>query len=86
VCTETNGILSVQINGRLVASGALWPMPGAIDSSLEWLRQQLGDTGADLLPGHVVLAGTPLGLYPVRTGDRVAVFVDHEIGALCSIV
>jgi 2-keto-4-pentenoate hydratase len=86
VCTETNGILSVQINGRLVASGALWPMPGGIDSSLEWLRQQLGDTGADLLPGHVVLAGTPLGLYPVRSGDRVAVFVDHEIGALCSIV
>jgi 2-keto-4-pentenoate hydratase len=86
VCIERRSTLSVRINGHLVASGELWPMPGGIDGSLEWLRRHLGDTGVDLLPGHVVLSGTPLGLYPVRRGDWVAVFVDHEIGALCSIV
>ena len=83
---ERKGALSVRINGRLVASGDLWPMSGGADSSLEWLRRHLADTRTDLLPGQVVLTGTPLGLYPVRRGDQVAVFVDHEIGSQCSVV
>jgi 2-keto-4-pentenoate hydratase len=86
VYTERSGTLSVRINGHVVASGELWPMSGGIDSSIGWLRQHLAGTGADLLPGHVVLTGTPLGLYPVRRGDQVAVFVDHEIGSLCSVM
>jgi 2-keto-4-pentenoate hydratase len=85
-CTERKGTLSVRINSDLVASGTLWSMSGGIESSLTWLRRHLADVGAGLLPGHVVLAGTPLGLYPARRGDRVAVFVDHETAALCSIV
>jgi 2-keto-4-pentenoate hydratase len=83
---ERKGTLSVRINGRAVASGGLWPMSGGVGSSLEWLRGHLADIGADLLPGRVVLTGTPLGLYPVRRGDQVAVFVDHEIGAMCSVL
>ena len=82
---ERKDTLSVQINGRLVASGELWPMSGGVASSLQWLRHHLADTRSDLSSGHVVLTGTPLGLYPVRRGDQVAVFVDHEIGAQCSI-
>ena len=81
-----NGVLSVRINGHTVASGDLWPMQGGVESSLVWLRQHLAETRQDLLPGHVVLTGTPLGLYPVRKGDHVAVFVDHEAGAQCSFV
>ena len=83
---ERRGVLSVRINDRLVASGNLWPMSGGVTSSLEWLRQHLADTRVDLLPGHLVLTGTPLGLYPVRRGDQVAVFIDHEIGSQCSVV
>lgn len=83
---ERRGVLSVRINDRLVASGNLWPMSGGVASSLEWLRQHLADTRVDLLPGHLVLTGTPLGLYPVRRGDQVAVFIDHEIGSQCSVV
>jgi 2-keto-4-pentenoate hydratase len=86
LCTERKGILSVGINGRLAASGVPWPMSGAIDSSLEWLRQHLANFRTDLLAGQIVLTGTPLGLYPVRRGDQVAVLVDDEMAALCSVV
>jgi 2-keto-4-pentenoate hydratase len=83
---DRKGTLSVRINGRVVASGVLWPMSGGVASSLQWLQRHLAGTRRDFLPGHIVLTGTPLGLYPVRRGDQVAVFVDHEIGAQCSVV
>jgi 2-keto-4-pentenoate hydratase len=83
---EKAGTLSVRINDREVAQGNLWPMSGGARSSLEWLRQHLAGTRRDLLPGHVVLTGTPLGLYPIRRGDRVAVFVDQTMGSQCSVM
>ncbi len=83
---ERAGILSVRINGRAVASGELWPMSGGAKASLQWLRRQLAHTGADLAPGDIVLAGMPLGLYPVRRGDQVTVLVDDKIGSFCSVV
>jgi len=85
-CIEGKGTLSVRINGRLVASGDLWPMSGGVASSLQWLRHHLADTRCDLLPGHIVLTGTPLGLYPVRRGDQLAIFVDRDIGSQCSVL
>jgi 2-keto-4-pentenoate hydratase len=83
---EREATLSVRINGRVVASGELWPMSGGVASSLQWLQRHLAGTRRDLLPGHIVLTGTPLGLYPVRRGDQVAVSVDHDIGSRCSVV
>ena len=56
--------------------------PGA---SLDWLRRHLAEFGLALMPYQIVLAGTPLGLYPVETGDHVAVFIDEEPTAHCSI-
>jgi 2-keto-4-pentenoate hydratase len=79
------GVLSVRINGRPVASGELWPSGGA-EASLQWLRRQLAATQAGVAPGDIVLAGTPLGLYPVSRGDWVEVLVDDRIGPFCSIV
>jgi 2-keto-4-pentenoate hydratase/2-oxohepta-3-ene-1,7-dioic acid hydratase in catechol pathway len=61
-------------------------MSGGARSSLQWLRRQLEDTAADLSPGDIVLTGTPLGLYPVRGGDQVAILIDDKVGALCAIV
>jgi 2-keto-4-pentenoate hydratase len=84
-CVERDATLSVRINGRLIASGDLWPMPGGARASLGWLRDHLAAAGLALRPGQIVLAGTPLGLYPVRPGDRVAVFVNDEIGVECSV-
>jgi hypothetical protein len=37
-------------------------------------------------PGSVLSGNQQLGLYPLRRGDQVAVFVDNEIGSLCSVV
>lgn len=83
---ERRGILNVRINERLIASGQLWPMPGGVHASLGWLRNHLAEADRALLPGQIVLAGTPLGLYPVRSGDHIAVFVGDEIGAECSVL
>ena len=82
---ERRGVLSIRINGRLIAAGELWPLPGGVRASLEWLRNHLTEAGLALLPGQIVLAGTPLGLYPVLSGDHVAVFVNDEIGVECSV-
>jgi 2-keto-4-pentenoate hydratase len=36
--------------------------------------------------GDVLNSAPPLGLYPVRRGDHLAVFVDHEFGSQCSVL
>jgi 2-keto-4-pentenoate hydratase len=46
---ERRGVLSVRINGRLIASGELWPLPGGVRASLEWLRNHLTEAGLALL-------------------------------------
>lgn len=83
---ERQGELSVWINDRLIASGELWPMQGGVHASLEWLREHLAKTGRTLLPGQIILAGTVLGLYPVRDGDRIVVRVDNRIGVECQVL
>lgn len=77
--------LSVRINGRLRGSGGLWPLPGGPTASLEWLGQHLADAGVGLRPGEIVLAGTPLGLYPVAAGDHVAVCIDEAVVTECVV-
>jgi 2-keto-4-pentenoate hydratase len=79
------GEISVWINDRLVASGGLWPMPGDVQASLDWLRAHLAETDRTLLPDQIILTGTPLGLYPVRPGDRVGVRVDGKTGVECAV-
>lgn len=84
--TERPGELSVCINDRLIASGELWPMRGGVHASLGWLREHLAKKDRTLLPEHIVLTGTPLGLYPVRAGDRVVVRVDGRAGVACAVL
>jgi len=38
-----------------------------------------------LVPGDLVLVGTPLGLYPVRPGDAVTVAVDGRVAVECRV-
>ncbi len=78
-----NATLSVQVNGRSLGTTGLWPLAGGPTASLAWLRDRLGESGLSLLPGQIVLAGTPLGLYPVVTGDHVAVFIDDLSEVQC---
>jgi 2-keto-4-pentenoate hydratase len=83
---ERPGELSVWINDHLIASGELWPMEGGVHASLEWLSKHLAKTGRALLPGQIILAGTVLGLYPVRDGDRIVVRVDNRVGVECQVL
>ena len=77
--------LSVRVNGTLLGSGTLWPLPGGPSASLNWLRRHLAEFGLALVPGQIVLAGTPMGLYPVEPGDYIAVFIDDDLAAECSV-
>jgi 2-keto-4-pentenoate hydratase len=77
--------LSVRRNGYQLGSGELWPLAGGPGASVDWLRQHLAGLGFGLLPGQIVLAGTPLGLYRVEARDQIAIFIDDEQAAHCSI-
>ena len=84
-CLTKHAVLSVRINGRLLGSGGLWPLPGGPDASLAWLRTHLAEFGLAVSPGQIVLSGTPLGLYPIKAGDDVEVCIDGAVATQCSI-
>lgn len=77
------GVLSVALNGEVVGSGNLWPMPGGAESSVLWLQQHLAETGRSLAAGDIVLTGTVLGLYPIKPGTHVLVTIDGVILLEC---
>ncbi len=77
--------LSVAVNGVTIDAGALWAMRGGAAEAIEWLRDDLGRFGASLKPGDLVLAGTPLGLNPVKPGDHVMVLIDDRKYVECRI-
>ena len=70
--------LSVAVNGVTIDTGALWAMPGGAAEAIEWLRGDLDRFGVALKPGDIVLAGTPLGLNPVKPGEQVMVLIDDR--------
>jgi 2-keto-4-pentenoate hydratase len=84
-CLARQDGLSVRINGTVLAAGELWPLPGGAAASVAWLRRHLAGFGLELAPGQIVLAGTPLGLYPVGVGDEVAVCVDGRAWVGCFV-
>jgi 2-keto-4-pentenoate hydratase len=77
--------LSVVVNGVTIDAGALWAMRGGAAEAIEWLRDDLDRFGASLKPGDLVLAGTPLGLNPVKPGDHVVVSIDDHKYVECRI-
>jgi len=77
--------LSVVVNGVTIDAGALWAMRGGAAEAIEWLRGDLRRFGASLKPGDLVLAGTPLGLNPLKPGDHVMVLVDDRKYVECRI-
>lgn len=80
-----HAMLAVRVNGELLGEGNLWPRPGGPQASLEWLRSHLAAYGLTLAPGDLVLAGTALGLYPVRPGDHVCVGIDGVTAVECHV-
>ena len=52
---------------------------------MTWLKSNLEDYCIELEPGSIVLAGTALGLYPVKNGDEVTVHIDEQPLVSCTI-
>ena len=77
--------LSLRINGSEIGDAGLWPNDAGPEASLHWLSDNLRHAGIKLAPGDIVLAGTALGLYPVRDGDEIIVCIDGEPTVSCKI-
>jgi 2-keto-4-pentenoate hydratase len=77
-----DGLLKVEVDGRVVDAGPMTGVPGGPAGSLDWLRGHLAQRGLALRPGQLVLTGTPLGLIPVVPGNEVRVTADGvgEVG------
>jgi 2-keto-4-pentenoate hydratase len=72
--------LRVLVNGDLIDEGELWSLPGGGAASVTWLEENLKRRGGKLLPGHLVLTSTPLGIHRVHPGDHIEVFAgDHSV-------
>jgi 2-keto-4-pentenoate hydratase len=78
-------VLSVIVNEKAIDQGALWAMPGGPVEAVSWLRQNLQRHGLSLLPGELVLTGTPLGLHSVGPGSEVSVQIDGRRLVTCRI-
>jgi 2-keto-4-pentenoate hydratase len=77
--------LALKINGKNVGIASLWPKEGGPKQSLNWLINHLEDYGLKLMPGNIVLAGTTMGLYPVKDEDEIIVYIDEQPTVRCSI-
>ena len=82
---KESGKLSLVINDAEIGTTGLWPNQDGPGSSLKWLSSNLRDSGLSLVPGQIVLAGTSLGLYPVKSGDVVKVSIDDRLAVECKI-
>lgn len=77
--------MAVWVGGVLMGEGSAWPHRDVSPTSVTWLRNHLAARNMGLAPGDLVLAGTPLGLYPVRPGDAVTIAVDGNVAVECRV-
>ena len=80
-----NAQLTLFINGMNIGTTGLWPSDDGPEASVTWLKSNLEDCGIKLKPDSIVLAGTALGLYSVKSGDEVSVHIDRQPLASCAI-
>ena len=84
-CLYKNAQLTLLINGMDIGTTGLWPSDDGPESSVDWLKSNLEDCGIKLKPGSIVLAGTAMGLYSVKSGDDVSVHIDRQPLVSCTI-
>jgi 2-keto-4-pentenoate hydratase len=82
---KKTSVLSLERNGSEIDSGAMWPMAGGPQSSLDWLEKHLRDRNLSVNGGDIILAGTALGLHKVKSGDQVNVKIDGKIAVQCTV-
>ncbi len=82
---SNNAVLTVIINDADVGEASLWSKGGGPQVSIEWIKSHLAEYGHQLKPGDIILAGTELGLYPVKSGDNISVLIDGKPAVQCAI-
>lgn len=75
--------LSLTINDSVFRTMKIWPIDNTPEGSLKWLRDNLIEHELVMRSGDMVLAGTTLGLYPIRKGDRVTVSLNDRKIVTC---
>ena len=77
--------LSIEIDGREVATVSGPGLTRTITSSLAWLARELPARGERLEPGHIVLCGTVAPLLPAPAAREVVVTTDRFGSVRCTI-
>ena len=77
---ETDRQITTHVNGELVQSGSTRDMVFKVPELIEYVSAAF-----TLLPGDVILTGTPMGVGPIEAGDRVECSVEG-IGTLANPV
>jgi 2-keto-4-pentenoate hydratase len=77
--------ISLQINDSIFSTNQVWPIKESPSGSLDWLREHAMSHTFNVSAGNIVLAGTTLEIYPVKTGDKIAVFLDGQAMVTCSV-
>jgi 2-keto-4-pentenoate hydratase/2-oxohepta-3-ene-1,7-dioic acid hydratase in catechol pathway len=72
--------IECRVNGDLRQSGSTGDMVRDVAELVSWISSVM-----TLLPGDVILTGTPAGVGPITAGDQVSVFIDG-IGTLTNPV
>jgi 2-keto-4-pentenoate hydratase len=78
--------LSVFRNGVLLGTAGGDVLPGGPMASLARLAGHLAQYGQSILPGQIVLTGSPLPLYRVAAGDRIEVVSERMGGRAWTII
>ena len=82
---SATSVLSLEINGSEIDSGAMWPMEDGPQSSLNWLENHLLGHNSRVATGDIILGGTALSLHKVQSGDRIKVKINGKIAVQCTI-
>ena len=77
--------ITLQINKSIFSTTQIWPIKNSPHGSLDWLQENLESYDLRVRNGNLILAGTTLGLYPVKRGDRITVFLNERATVTCSI-
>lgn len=74
------GVIECRVNSGIRQSGSLGDMVRGVGELVSWISSVM-----TLLPGDVILTGTPAGVSPIVAGDQVSVSIDG-IGTLSNPV
>jgi 2-keto-4-pentenoate hydratase/2-oxohepta-3-ene-1,7-dioic acid hydratase in catechol pathway len=72
--------ISCEVNGEVRQEGSTYDMVFGVAELFAFVSRVM-----TLLPGDVILTGTPAGVGPIRAGDRVEVIIER-IGTLANPV